>query len=402
MNGQVVQLIKEMVSQEELIKLVKDLVSIPSYKGVDKQETEVAIYINELFKKEGIESQIVPVTDDRCNVIAKLKGTGGGKNLLLTGHLDTVPPYDMNTDLMIARVDSDHIYGRGTCDMKGQLACMILSLIAIKRANINLRGDLYFAGVIDEECKSEGTIALLKQGLEIDAAIVGEPTELNLCLGHKGLEWIEFHFIGKAAHGGMQDRAINAISSASKFIQEVEKRLIPQIKERYHPFIGCSSMNLGYIKGGTQPSTVAGECILQIDRRWVPSENYADVLKEYQDIIDELHNTDPNFKCEMKIMEDSVMRDGYIHASMETDLDHPLCSILEKHVKSYRNISPKKIPFPAWSDGGLLTSYGKIPTIIFGPGSLTLAHTKDENIEIEGLYPATLVYTLTALEYCEI
>lgn len=400
MNSDILNRLKSVVAEEEVISIIGNLVIISSHRGIENQETGVAKYIHNFFQKEGIDSELVHVADGRFNVIARLKGSGEGKSLLLTGHTDTVPPYDMD-DPYCLKIKEGKLYGRGVVDMKGPLACMAYSLVAIKRANIKLNGDLLFAGVIDEEEKSLGTIDLIERGIKADAAIVGEPSNLDICVAHRGLEWFELQFIGKAVHGGNQDKGINAILKASNFIQRVEEKLMPKINMETHPLIGKSSMNYGTIMGGTQPSTVAGECTLKIDRRWVPGVKYSDVIKQYQNIIDELSNEDKDFTCYIKVMDESVMKEGYVHEAMETDVKHPIVSITRDMTEGVWGKSPEITYFPAWSDGGLLNTYANIPTIIFGPGGLESAHSKDEHLDIDQVLPAVLIYGLVASKFCE-
>lgn len=400
MTGGIIKGFRELISEQEIVDLIRDLVRIPSYPGVECQETGVAEYIHRFFEREGIESEVIPVIDGRCNVVARIKGTGGGKTLLLTGHMDTVPPYDMPGNPFEVKIQDRRMTGRGVVDMKGAIACMIAAMAAIKRAGIELKGDLVFAGVIDEENKSEGTISLIKSGIKADAAIVGEPSQLDICVGHRGLEWFEFYFRGKTVHGGKQKEGINAINKAAKFMLRVEQELLPRIEGRKHPVIGESSMNYGLIRGGTQPSTVAGDCILQIDRRWIPGEKYEDVVAEYQRIIDAVKKEDRDFDASIKVMDVSLMEDGFIHEPMEIDLDHPIVEVLSKAVLQASGREPGKVSFTAWSDGGLLSTYAKIPTIILGPGDLESAHSAEEFLDIDEVVPAAYAYGAAAIWFC--
>lgn len=400
MSEELTDKLKKYFSEEELVDIIRGMVRIPSYRGVENQETGVACFIQEFFRKEGIEAEVTPVVDGRCNVVARLRGKGEGKTLLLTGHMDTVPPYDMQGNPFEVTINNGRMHGRGVVDMKGSLACMMMAVAAVKRAGIELQGDLVFAGVIDEEDKSEGTRALIKQGFSADAAIVGEPTEMDINIGHRGLEWFEFTFHGKTVHGGKQKEGINAISKAARFISRVEEKLIPRIESRVHPISGSSSMNYGYIKGGTQPSTVAGECMMQIDRRWVPGEKFEDIVKEYQDILDELHAEDPQFNADFKVMDISFMEEGYIHEALEIDPGHALVKATGDSVFSVLKREAKLKSFTAWTDGGLLSSYGKIPTIVFGPGNLESAHSAGEYLDVAEVVPATLIYAMTAVKIC--
>ena len=399
----VLKKIKESFSEQEIIDLLTKLVSFPSHEGIKNQETETAEYIHDFFICEGIEAELIPVQDGRFNVIAALKGTGRGKTLLLTGHTDTVPPYDMPGDPYEAIIKSGCIYGRGTVDMKGGLACMMMAMAAIKRAEIEIAGDLIFGALIDEEAKSLGTRAWLENCTKMpDAAIVGEPTNMDICVGHRGLEWFEFTFTGKTVHGSRQKEGINAIQKAAIFISKLENELIPKIeKKRPHPIIGSPSMNYGFIKGGTQPSTVAGECILQLDRRWIPGERFDDIVQEYQQVIDELSAEDPTFKAGIKVMEISYMDGHYIHESMNTDPQDPVVKSAEKAIVDVTGSKPEILAFSAWSDGGLINYYGKVPTIVLGPGDIESAHSATENIRADTLVPTTLIYASVAMDFCK-
>ncbi len=389
------------VREEDLVELICDLVRIPSYPGVSCQESGVADYISAYFNRAGIESVTLPVIDGRRNVHACLRGSGAGRNLLFNGHLDTVPPYDMSNALAPV-IKGRSIHGRGTTDMKGALACMMTAMRLLSEAAIPLRGDMVFSGVIDEELTSLGTRSLLKDGRasNADAAIVGEPMGFDIGIGHKGLQWFEFTIHGRAVHGGEQELGINAIRNASRLIERMEGTLVPEISARFHPVIGTSTLNYGYIRGGFQPSTVAGECRLQIDRRWIPGEKYEDIVREFQSVIDELAAEHADFSCDFEVMESSVMEEGILHEGFVTDSSHPLVTAAENAIYRYAGITPVKRPFKAWTDGGLLAAYGKIPTVILGPGALSCAHTDAECIDIDQALAFVRVYMSVIAEYC--
>ncbi|HWQ80583.1 MAG TPA: M20 family metallopeptidase [Anaerovoracaceae bacterium] len=402
MDPALIKRISEHFSEKETIDLLAELVACPSHEGIENQETETARHIYDFFIKEGIEAELIPVEAGRCNVVAGLKGAGGGKNLLFTGHTDTVPPWDMPGDPYRARIEDGKMYGRGVVDMKAGLACMMMAMAAIKRAGISLSGDLTFAALIDEEEKSLGTRAWLRNCKELpDAAIVSEPCNMHICTGHRGLEWFEITFHGKTVHGGMQKEGINAIQKAAMFIDRLEKDLIPRIESKTpHPVIGSPSMNYGYIKGGAQPSTVAGECILQLDRRWIPGETYKDVWQEYQQIIDELSVADPKFKAGIKVMDISYMDENYVHEPMNTDLNDPVVKAAEKAIEEVTGEKAVLRSFTAWTDGGLINYYGKVPTIVLGPGEMESAHSANEHIELREILPAVQIYAQIACDYC--
>lgn len=390
----------EYTTKDEMIKLISDLVKIPSYPDIPNQETATAECFMQFFEKEGINAETVLVDNGRKNIIATLKGTGNGNTLLLTGHLDTVPPYDMK-DALTPLIKDNLLYGRGAVDMKGPLACMAIAMAVIKRAGIQHSGDIIFAGVTDEEQGSRGTIALIESGIKADAAIIGEPTNLKLCVAHRGLEWIEFHFIGKTVHGGKQSEGINAIDMACKFITELNKTLPAIISGTEHPVIGNGSFNLGTISGGTQPSTVAGYCIVTLDRRWLPGEKYPEIMQQFQNIIDNLSSQIKDFKCQMKIMDDSIMKEGYVHEAMEIPSEHKLVKIIEAETEIATGKKAELSFFPAWSDGGIISGYAGIPSLVFAPGDVTSAHSANENINLEEAWKSIEIYTNTITQYCE-
>jgi acetylornithine deacetylase/succinyl-diaminopimelate desuccinylase len=392
--------IAKAIDRDELLGFTMDLIRIPSYYGVENAETPVAERIREMLGKEGICSWTEEVRDGRNNVYGLLKGAGGGKTLMLNGHIDTVPPYDMR-DALVPRVVGERLYGRGASDMKGSVAAMLMAMIALKRCGTRLRGDVLFAGVIDEERQSLGAIHLLENGPKADAAIVGEPTEGRVCIAHRGLEWYEFLFIGKTVHGGSQDSGVNAISKAAKFIRRVEEQLSLDLKARTHPLLKHATVNVGVIRGGTQLSTVAGECVLQLDRRFLPSERYEDMEREFHGILDELRAEDSDFNCRMKVADESLMKKGYVHMPLELSPEHPFVKLVCEQRESVCGFPPVLDSFPAWTDAGLLSHYGGIPTVVFGPGYIECCHSKDEYTDVKQLTDGCLAYALCARKFCQ-
>jgi len=387
------------IDEDFLVKLTADMIKIESYAGVKNQETGVALYIKEVLEQYDIPCLVKEVADGRCNLIAEIDSGKPGKTLMLNGHMDTVKADGMK-GAFEPRIIDGKLYGRGASDMKGPVASMIGTMIALKETGALEAGRVIFAAVIDEEHKSLGTIDLLESGITADGAIVGEPTELKVCTAHRGLEWFQFHFIGKAVHGGAQREGINAIQKAVSFINALESDLIPEVYSRKHPLLQEATLNYGVIHGGTQLSTVAGECDLYVDRRYLPYETYDEVVQQFRELLDKLAAEDPKFRCEMKVMDESVMKEGYVHEPMETDLNDPLILEIRKSVSSVLEAEPEMSFFPAWTDGGLLKSYGNIPTVVLGPGLIECCHALNEYIPVDHLKKASLIYALTAIDFC--
>ena len=382
----------------EVVRIASTLVAIESHRDAPGRERPCAERIAQFFSEWGMQPELVTVLEDRPNVVCRLKGKGNGPSLMFNGHTDTVPAYNMDIPPYEPQVRDGLLYGRGTVDMKGQLACMMVAMRLLRDLNIPLNGDVIFTGVINEEDRSEGTEFLVRNGPSADRCVVGEPTALAIMAGHRGLEWLEFDFIGKAAHGGTPHKGINAISMAARFIRRVEEKLMPELAKRVHPLIGPAVMNFGVIRGGTQPSSVAERCIVQIDRRWLPMEKLERVLDEYADIIKELEAEVPNFRCTMTRMESNMATMD--HMPMEIPLDDPLVSDLKSAIKGAGIPEVQIAAFGGWTDASLVSNFAHIPTVVFGPGDLSVAHSRCEYIPVEELRLGTLAYALLAASFC--
>jgi len=388
------------VTKEEITRWTADMVAIPSYPGIPNQELAVAEYIKSVFDAEGIACHIDRLEDGRANVIATLKGTGGGRSLMLNGHMDTVPPYDME-DACVPRIEGDLMRGRGTSDMKGELAAAMAALISLKRQDAVLAGDLIFTGVADEEEGSLGCIRLIQSGLRADGCIVCEGLELGrIAVLQKGLEWYQVDFKGRTVHGGAFRQGINAIEKAAHFVSRVEERLKPALERRTAAYDAESTVNIAVIRGGTQPSTVAGDCQILLDRRFLPAgETYEEVTAELQAILDDLTAEDPDFRAELSIYPPSLMRDGFVHQGFITDEDDPLVRTIRSSMESM-GIQPEIIASPCWTDGGLIGHYARIPVVVCGPGGLSIAHSKEEAVSLSELRRCAELYQRTAELFC--
>jgi len=381
----------------EVVDVTSALVSIESHRDAPGRERACAEKAAEIFTRWSMPAELVNVIEERPNVYCRLRGSGGGKELMLNGHLDTVPAYEMTIPPFRPYVENGLLYGRGTVDMKGALACMMVAMRLLRDLHVPLKGDVIFTGVINEEDRSEGTEFLVRNGPHADRCVVGEPTGLEIKAGHRGLEWLEFEFIGVAAHGGTPYKGVNAISKAARFIRRVEEQLMPELAKRVHPIIGPAVMNFGVIRGGTQPSSVADRCILQMDRRWIPQETLEQVLGEYQDILRQMENEDATFKCSMTRMESNMATMD--HYPMELPLDDPLVTGLQA-ILNEMGIQPKISAFGGWTDASLISNFAHIPTVVFGPGDLSVAHSRCEYVPLDELRLSTMAYALLAADIC--
>ncbi|NQS88852.1 M20 family metallopeptidase [Patescibacteria group bacterium] len=404
----------DQVNEKELINLCQELIRIPSHKDIREREKKIASFIVDLLKKEGIEVALQEVVEGRSNVIAKIKGTDGLPTLLFNAHMDTVRPYGMK-DPYGARIKDGKIWGRGAADMKAGLAGMIYTLITLKRAGIKLKGDLILSGVIGEENINEGTQHLVEKNLKCDMAIVGEPTNLKIVIAHKGIEWLEITVKGKAAHAGIPEKGVNAIVNAARLICALEKKLIPELSSqslRSHSLVGFPTFNIGKIQGGIRNSVVPDICKIQLDLRTIPGEKIEDILGEIQKIIEELKESYEGFKAEVTSIPvgpdteeelKEIKKQGIKvppHEPMEIPEDTEIVNVLRKALQLVRRKNPEIAGMLAWTEASLLVNIAKIPTAVFGPGSLAQAHTTEEYVKIRDLIEATKVYLLTAVQIC--
>jgi acetylornithine deacetylase/succinyl-diaminopimelate desuccinylase family protein len=393
-----IEAVLQQIIHDEIIRLASELVKIPSYSGLPDQEKAVAEYITAYFHSQQISVRSQEVMPGRPNVIAVLPGKGSGPSLMLSGHMDTVPPYHMTENPFSGAIHRNRLHGRGAADMKGALAAMMAAMTAIRRSGIQLTGDLVFAGVVNEEQLNEGTEYIVRHGPLTDAAIIGEPTELKIAAGHRGLEWIEVIVHGKATHGGTPTEGINAISKAARLIRRIEEELVPTFARNAHPLVGEPLLNFGVIEGGDQPSSVAGRCRICIDRRWTPLETFEGIYHELEDLIREMEREDPQFKATVgRFFRDSKMM---LHRPLVTDLQHPVIKSLEQSIRQAGAGQTEIISFPAWTDASLLSNYAHVTSVVCGPGHLKDAHSENESISLDQIIKAFEVYTRTAMLYC--
>ena len=380
------------------VTLTKEMTAIKSYSFMEQQEEEISKYILDYFDRLGITTWRREIEPGRYNVFALLEGEERetSPSLLLTGHLDTVPAYDFE-NAFEPREDEEYVYGRGTCDMKGALASMMYAMAMLKTSGVKLKGDLLFCGVSDEEEAGIGTRSLIETGPETTYAVIGEPTDLHISLGHKGLEWIEIQFKGKKVHGGAQDDGVNAIMMAGRFLHKLETEYLPKLNQRTHPILGKATLNIGTIVGGDQPSTVADDCKIRLDRRCLTSETIEQVYAELQELVDQLHEEDPKFQAEIR---DVFGGTTLPHIPFCTEETSPLVKAAQAAVAATGE-TPVLTSFPAWSDAGFMTAGTKSQCIIMGPGEVSVAHSIHERISKKELYRAADIYLYMAKELCK-
>lgn len=385
-------------NEKGIVELLIRMVKAPSHPGIPHQEEAVVQELNAFFKTYDIETVITEVHEGRPNLIATIAGSLPGPHLLFCGHTDTVPPNVQSSTDPFASFEKDgRLYGRGTVDMKGAVAAMAGALAGLKASGELKAGKITLAAIIDEEMESLGAESLILSGFRADASIVGEPTNNKIAIGHKGLEWLQVDFEGRAAHGGTPKAGINAISAAAYFIHLVENELIPELKKRLDPVLGPPAINMGTISGGDQPSTVAAHCQIKLDRRWVTNETIEQVFGDLENLLQRVRKERPGLKTRVSRVPGGMAT--MIHGPMTIDPNHPLVQAAQKALEDFEHPTEPLTVFPAWTDGALLSREAKIPTIIWGPGELDYAHSPEESIKLEDVSLAAELYAAASLHF---
>ncbi|MFB4168268.1 M20 family metallopeptidase [Virgibacillus sp. JSM 102003] len=397
--------IVEGVDSDELLEIVKKLISIPSHLAFEKRESLVASYLHELFKSEGIDSYLQEVTDGRPNVIAKLNGTQQGSSLMLNGHIDTVPTFGMENPFSPIMREGK-LYGRGSTDMKSGVGAMAYALIVLNRLGVKLQGDLVFAGVIDEEASgSAGTHYLVENGPKTDLAIVGEPTQLHPVVAHKGCDYFEVTFTGRSVHSSVPENGANAAFAGGHFMQKIEEELIPKYKNMVHPLVGAPTVNVDMIQGSSQGNMpflmgessgfsgiVADVCRVYIDIRWTPHQSAEGITQDIEEIA--------QFVKQARIGINAEVKHILPHPAMEIDPEHTLVQSVQGNIKKTLGKEKSIQGATYWGDSGLLYELANIPSLLFGPGDIGCAHSDNEYIDASHITPAAIIYALTAVDIC--
>jgi acetylornithine deacetylase len=381
------------INEPYLTKLTQELIQInsinPSLTPEGMGEAEIGAYVAEKLKAPGLEVTTSEIAPGRVNVVGVLKGSGGGKSLLLNAHMDTVGAEGMSIDPFGGELREGRVYGRGAQDMKGSLAAMIAAAKAIVDAGIRLRGDLLITGVADEEHSSIGTETLVKE-FKADGAIVTEPTDMHICRAHRGFIWFEVETIGRAAHGSRYNEGIDANMRMGRFLAELEKLEQELLQRKGHELAGPPSLHAALIQGGTEISKYAERCKLTIEGRTVPGETVEGATAELQAIIDRLAQRDPTFKATVKA---TFWREPF-----EVKEDAEIVQILDKVLDEHLGHHPEHTGQTFWTDAALLADAG-METAILGPTGYGL-HSAEEWVEIDSLVDLAYVLAATAIQYC--
>jgi succinyl-diaminopimelate desuccinylase len=367
-------------------KLLRELIALPSVNPAllppgDSRagEQRVADYLTAVAAGRGLDVEQRSVFPARPNVLARVAPVGKVRQrIVLAPHMDTIGDVSMPASMFEPRVKGDRLFGRGACDTKGSVAAMLTAVANVARHSIRPREtEIVFAALVDEEVHQGGSRTLMRDGFSADLAIVGEPTRLKVITAHKGDLWLTIETHGKAAHGARPELGRNAVHEMARVVDLLETEYARRLKKKRHPLLGTATVNVGSIQGGTQPNIVPDRCVISVDRRTIPGETDASVIREIRSLLQKR-------KLKATVHDDKM---GAPCWPMETRADLPL-------VRTFMNVTKQRAPLGVhyFSDASVFARAGT-PAVLFGPGDIAQAHTVDEWISLRSLARATAVLT---------
>jgi acetylornithine deacetylase len=294
--------------------------------------------------------------------------------------MDVVGVENMTIEPFQPEIRDGRLYGRGAYDMKGGLAAILGAANALHEAKWKPEGDVYLAFVADEEYASVGTAELVKK-LNVDAAILTEPTEMQVCTAHRGFAWLTITTHGRAAHGSLFDEGVDAIAHMGRVLGALEAMDAETLSKRAHPLLQRPSVHASLIDGGLGLSTYPDACRLQIEHRLLPDESGENVLALWQGALSRLAQSDPAFSAEVTL--------GFERPGYEIAADAPIVQMLDSVYQAVTEHAPKHVGQMAWLDAALLGEAG-IPTVILGPSG-TGAHAAVEYVDLASVHECASV-----------
>jgi len=354
-------------------ELLRDLIAIPSVNpdgepGTDQTgEKACGEYVAEFLKLCGAEVTSEEVLPDRPNVTGRFPESQiGGPRLLFGPHLDTVGIGGMTIDPFGAEVKDGRIWGRGASDTKGSMAAMLWALYELREELPNLAATPMFVGFMSEESEQYGSQHFAAHhGAEVDFALIGEPTEMQVVYTHKACWWLDIELKGKAAHSSAPELGDSAILKAMELIQALEREMPQRLAAFENPTLGLPTFSVNMIRGGSRPNIIPDSCSIVLDIRATPELFKRGIDQFVQQVLGE---------CGFG---DATMSIRGHSPTLDTDPTHPVIKQLQAQGAGLTGA-------PWFCDAGWL-AVKDIAAVAIGPGNIAQAHTKDEWIKIEDL-----------------
>jgi acetylornithine deacetylase len=378
---------------EALTRLLSDLVSIPSVNpmgraltGPDVLETRLTSYLEAWFRERDIPWERQPVCPGRDNILVRYDAPNASRTILFDVHQDTVPTDGMTIAPFDPVISGGRLYGRGACDVKGSMAAMLVAFERLWTERPKGSASVVLACTVDEEFTHKGSTSLASSAHGADLGIVAEPTRLNLVHCHKGAVRWKVRTKGVACHSSRPDQGINAIYRMGEVLPILASIAEALATSSPDPILGPPSLSVGRIEGGQSVNVVPDWCEVEIDRRVIPGEVPLECLARVrQEVAQRLGNPDW-LEFSEPWVEMPALRPNIT----------PWLDPIRSAVATATGRSPEVFGVPFGTDAGPLGVTG-LPCLVFGPGDIAQAHTKDEWIELDQVAQAAEAYYQIAL-----
>ncbi|HEX6073956.1 MAG TPA: ArgE/DapE family deacylase [Micromonosporaceae bacterium] len=404
----------------DAVGLLTELVRIPSVSGSDA-EHEMQAWLADWLRRAGLEVDHwpLPLTEltaepdfpgmevprsEAWGLVARLPGTGGGRSLMLNGHVDVVPPGDpaawRTGDPFAGVLIGDDLHGRGACDMKGGLVSALLAVRALRRSGAPLAGDVLLACVVGEEDGGLGTYATLRRGWRADACVIAEPTGLDVVPANGGALTFRLRVPGLAAHASRRTEGVSAVERfwpVFQALRDLEQRRNAEVDPVMSRWDIAYPIEIGMVTAGDWASTVPDLLVAEGRLGVALDEPVAGARAALQDAVAAACATDPWLR------DHPVAVEWWGGQFAPARLPAEDGGLLERVRRAHTTVTGGSADVwggPYGSDLRLLTGIGGIPTLQYGPGDVALAHAVDESVPVPDVLSAARTLALVALDHC--
>lgn len=377
--------------ETDLIRLLADLVACSStnprrapvsesYPG----EAPLLHLLEAYLRPLGARIDYQEAMPGRFNLTAFWDGRDRSRTLLLSAHADTVPQDGMTIPPFTPAIREGRLYGRGACDPKGGMAAMLAAITRRIGRGAPLPCNLCFAATCNEEFGADGARTLMQRHAgRFTMAVVAEPTDLAIVRQHKGALRFAIEAEGVAAHSSVPEQGASAIAAMSEVVRRIEGPLRDALNRRPHPVLGAPRVSVGLIQGGTQVNIVPAHCAVEVDRRTVPGETRESVSREVEDLLGAAREAgDPRVRLSARLTEE--------YPPLDVAEASPVCRLAAEACRRILG-SVRLEAAPYATDAGVFHQFG-LPAVVWGPGSIRQAHTRDEWVPLDQVRIAERVY----------
>ena len=374
-----------MATKKTPLEITRELVQIETMNPPGR-ELECAQYVGKLLQDAGLQVSYHEFADGRTSVVARLAGAGGKAPICFGGHIDTVPlgAKPWSKDPFAGEVSGGKIYGRGTTDMKAGVAAYLWAALELARLPRG-KADLLFVSVAGEETGCQGSFDLARSRAVrgAHAVVIAEPTSNYPIVGHKGALWLQADATGVTVHGSMPHLGVNAIYKAARAIGKLERFSFDVTP---HPLLGGPTLNVGTMKGGMNLNSVPDRAEFTIDIRTIPAQDHKTLLSRLQDYLGDEVTVKPVVNV----------------PGVWTETDEPWIREIFELMEPILREKMEARGAPYFTDAAALKpAFDGAPTVILGPGDMTLAHQTDEYCAVDKIEEAANIYETIARRWAE-